>query len=426
MPSTFFPKLAVLWRRWWPRLGQNGHFASAYLGSKPTVSQLQRILKRQIELQDTIYQIRRILGVKQLCDAVPKALRYFFHADRVLLVQAAAAGWHLAGSAGQTPLKIDSHCLDKILRQCRMAAHLSHRRPLCIDATVASRVPTFEPWLRTFKGSWLLIAVYLPRGLSRTESRDMFWGLVAVGHRQRPWLWSREEQQHLSTLCSDIGVAMHHSLSYEKLLQTSSKLESLALTDSLTGLANRRQFDNYFRTEWQRLTREQQPLTLILCDIDYFKQYNDCYGHPAGDSCLIRVSQILQGCTRRPADLVARYGGEEFVVVLPNTDTGGGHNIALKIQEKMKLSHISHGASETADYVTLTMGIATIVPSTHKSYHKLLQAADLALYYAKQHGRDRIYTHAHYYLYRGGNKEKERLVRESIADLPASGEEISG
>ena len=118
-----------------------------------------------------------------------------------------------------------------------------------------------------------------------------------------------------------------------------------------------------------------------------------------GDVCLSRVSDVLTHCIRRPADLVARYGGEEFAVILPNTDTAGGHRVALAIQQQLAKASIPHATSTVTDRVTLTMGIATITPKHQLMSQDLLQAADLALYHAKQQGRDRIYVHAHYYVH---------------------------
>ena len=195
-----------------------------------------------------------------------------------------------------------------------------------------------------------------------------------------------------------VAVSQESQNLTNRLILAEQAAQAQAKSDALTGLANRRRFDRYFDAEWQRLAREQQPLTLILCDIDYFKRYNDYYGHPTGDICLAQVSDVLMRCIRRPADLVARYGGEEFAVVLPNTDTEGGHNVALAIQNQLAQAAQPHCTSGVGETVTLTMGIATVVPHHDLDSQDLLQAADLALYHAKQQGRDRIYVHAHYYV----------------------------
>jgi diguanylate cyclase (GGDEF)-like protein len=173
-----------------------------------------------------------------------------------------------------------------------------------------------------------------------------------------------------------------------KLQQANLQLQHIANTDSLTQVANRRCFDAVLEQEWQRLKREQQPLSLILCDIDYFKQYNDLYGHPAGDVCLERVAQAIAGCVNRPADRVARYGGEEFAVILPNTDLVGAVSIVEAIRAALESLQIPHTGSAIAAHITLSLGMACLIPTASSSCQKLLSATDAALCQAKQQGRN--------------------------------------
>ena len=174
------------------------------------------------------------------------------------------------------------------------------------------------------------------------------------------------------------------------LQQDNRKLEHLANHDSLTQVANRRRFDEYLRQEWLRLTREQVPLSLIMCDIDHFKAYNDGYGHQAGDACLKAVAEAIQTAVKRSSDLVARYGGEEFVVVLPHTDLDGAFQVAETIQTNVLELRLSHKDSPINPYVTLSIGVASMIPATQKSLANLVSAADLALYKAKHLGRNCI------------------------------------
>lgn len=192
-------------------------------------------------------------------------------------------------------------------------------------------------------------------------------------------------------------IAQNNQLQQVKtdLQQANLELQRIANTDSLTQLANRRCFDESLAQEWQRLRREQQPLSLILCDIDYFKQYNDRHGHPAGDVCLQQVAQVISECIRRPADIVARYGGEEFAIILPNTDEAGAAAIAESIRATLQCLHIPHVSSNAADHVTLSFGLACLVPTSESSYQALISAADISLYQAKQQGRDRIIFYHH-------------------------------
>ena len=163
----------------------------------------------------------------------------------------------------------------------------------------------------------------------------------------------------------------------ETLLQEANKkLERLVNLDGLTQLANRRCFDEYFDQEWQRLAREHLPLSLIMCDIDFFKNYNDTYGHVVGDDCLRKVSLLIKQSVRRPADLAARYGGEEFVLVLPNTDIEGSMAIAEIIRQGLLELAIPHEDSAVSQLVTLSMGVTSLIPMVDSLPSVLLTAAD--------------------------------------------------
>ncbi len=176
-----------------------------------------------------------------------------------------------------------------------------------------------------------------------------------------------------------------------ELAQLNRELDRLAHTDGLTKTANRRYFDKYWAHQWQQQQQKQKPLTLILCDVDCFKQFNDTYGHQAGDECLQQIAEVLLGAVRCPCALVARYGGEEFAVVLPDTDEQGGLELAERIRLQLQEQQIPHTGSPPG-YVTVSMGLATLIPSSGYSPDQLLAAADAALYEAKAQGRDRYNT----------------------------------
>ncbi|MEG4342708.1 diguanylate cyclase [Microcoleus sp. A003_D6] len=176
------------------------------------------------------------------------------------------------------------------------------------------------------------------------------------------------------------------------LQDANQKLKELANLDGLTEVANRRCFNNRLQSEWQRLAREKQPLSLVLLDVDKFKSYNDYYGHLAGDDCLIRIGQILQKVVRCPTDLAARYGGEEFVVLLANTDLEGGIKVAQNIQQEIHNLAIPHAQSDVKEIVTVSLGISSLIPTLEVQPDTLVACADKALYDAKQHGRDRWST----------------------------------
>jgi diguanylate cyclase (GGDEF)-like protein len=167
-------------------------------------------------------------------------------------------------------------------------------------------------------------------------------------------------------------------------------LESLTLRDGLTNIANRRCFDEFLDQEWRRASRSGRPLSLIMIDIDFFKLYNDNYGHSAGDECLKRVAVALCAACKRPEDLVARYGGEEFACILPETYIKGALYVANCLQESINSQRIPHAFSSAADYVTISIGCATINPSPKTSPGFLIETADRLLYESKKKGRNQI------------------------------------
>jgi len=178
--------------------------------------------------------------------------------------------------------------------------------------------------------------------------------------------------------------------SHLQLKRKTDLLESLTSIDGLTDIPNRRKFDEVFKNEWCRAKRSSTYLSLIMIDIDFFKHFNDHYGHPAGDTCLRLIAQTLSDAVKRPADLVARYGGEEFVVILPETNIADAVEIANSMRVTIEHLGISHAKSQIADNVTLSMGVASFIPQTNTSPVLLISAADKRLYEAKEAGRNRV------------------------------------
>ncbi|MCX7150687.1 MAG: bacteriohemerythrin [Rhodocyclales bacterium] len=168
------------------------------------------------------------------------------------------------------------------------------------------------------------------------------------------------------------------------------RLEALSNSDGLLGIANRRYFDARLDEEWRRAVREHQSLSLLMIDVDYFKRYNDTYGHQEGDRCLQSVVQAALSAFKRPGDLLARYGGEELVVILPNTELNGAILVAQAIQHELAALHIPHADSAVADVVTVSIGAATMRPDQQKTSAMLVAVADRGLYSAKESGRNRV------------------------------------
>ena len=167
-------------------------------------------------------------------------------------------------------------------------------------------------------------------------------------------------------------------------------LEQLSNVDALTQIANRRYFDKMFEQEWRRETRDRKPLSVLMIDIDHFKEFNDYYGHGAGDECLRRVAACLARSVARPGDLVARYGGEEFVVLLPDTDTKAAMAIAERICSGIRALNIPHTHSSAAPCLTISIGCATKEPASEYSPQELIETADRMLYRSKAAGRNRV------------------------------------
>ena len=214
------------------------------------------------------------------------------------------------------------------------------------------------------------------------------WGLLAAHQCSRSRNWQQWEIDLLKQLATQVAIALQQAELYQQLVAANRQLLQLACLDGLTQVANRRRFDEYLNQEWRRLLREQQALSLILCDVDFFKAYNDTYGHLAGDFCLQQVANAIRQALKRPADLVARYGGEEFAIILPNTPIPGAFHVAEQIRTQIVALKVEHPKSLVNQYITVSLGIATTIPNYQSSPAKLIAVADEALYQAKAQGRN--------------------------------------
>ena len=224
----------------------------------------------------------------------------------------------------------------------------------------------------------------------RSENCNKLWGMLTAYNCSGVREWQQWEIDFLQQLANQVAIAIEQSQLYRQLAIANQKLQELATTDGLTGIANRRQFDRVLMLEWRRLAREELPLSLIMLDIDFFKLYNEFYGHVGGDDCLRQVAGAIASSTKRAGDLGARYGGEEFAVVLPNTSAEGANAVARKIYDDIASLKLPHARSSIGSYVTLSCGIATVMPSPQESPDTLIRSADRALYQAKTEGKNRI------------------------------------
>ena len=176
----------------------------------------------------------------------------------------------------------------------------------------------------------------------------------------------------------------------EQLEQVNKELERISFIDELTGIPNRRSFNNTLEREWSRCLREGAPLSLIFIDVDYFKNFNDFFGHPMGDDCLRDVAKTLAGTLKRASDFIGRHGGEEFAIILPNTDYGGSIMIAEQMRVAIESLGIGHPQSHVSGNITISIGLASIEPSKEHDIYELIRAADQELYHAKEQGRNRV------------------------------------
>jgi two-component system chemotaxis family response regulator WspR len=179
-------------------------------------------------------------------------------------------------------------------------------------------------------------------------------------------------------------------VSQQQLLDTNLVLQRLMNSDGLTGLSNRRHFDEYIELEWRRSLREQSQMSLLMIDVDYFKTFNDTFGHLEGDEALRKVAAAIRDASARPSDLPARYGGEEFALVLPNTSPGGARLVAEKLRMTVQALKIPHISPSEGSSLTISIGLSTITPTAGSNCRELISAADKGLYLAKNNGRNQV------------------------------------
>ncbi|MEG3436823.1 PAS domain S-box protein [Pannus brasiliensis CCIBt3594] len=343
----------------------------------------QQQTERERRLNTIIQHLRQSLDLQTVLDTTVSEVRDFLRTDRVIIYRFQASGGGLVVAESVAPGQMT--ILDRQIpsadfvrtddgnyregkvetipdiREADLAAyHLELLEQLQVRAVLV--VPIFQ--------------------------QERVWGLLIAHHCRGPRHWQDLEADSLDRLAAQLAIAIQQSELYHHLQQINEDLQDLVLVDELTDIANRRCFDGYLDYKWPHLGRERAPISLLLCDIDYFKQYNDTYGHPAGDRCLQEVARILKQTTRRATDLVARYGGEEFAVVLPNTDSYGAIRVARNLQQALRQLRYPHAASPIAPCITLSIGVATVIPTADVTPASLIDAADRALYRAKQQGRN--------------------------------------
>ncbi|WP_017296945.1 sensor domain-containing diguanylate cyclase [Nodosilinea nodulosa] len=365
---------------------------------------LRSVNEQQEVLFNLIAEIRESLDLKTLFKTTAREVRKALHTDRVGIFQFDPDSKYTSGefvSENLLPeydsaiaIKVSDHCFgDKYVEQYQKG-HIQ----VLSDVSQAGLTQCHLELLENFQIKAQIIVPLM-------KGSDL-WGLLCIHQCGHPRVWKAAEINFAKQLAAQFSVALRHAdllaqsdskakqldQALQALQRANEKLEELSNLDALTQVSNRRFFDNSLEAEWERSLRAGTYLSLILFDIDYFKFYNDHYGHPAGDQCLIEITQAAQGVLKRPSDVLARYGGEEFAVILPETGQAGAAKIAeyirnavrgLKIPNQgIQLEHLDH------PYVTISLGVTSQIPKPGQSIQQMISQADQALYQAKAKGRD--------------------------------------
>jgi len=279
-----------------------------------------------------------------------------------------------------------------------------------VSGLCAGSMATYAGNLRTYMmfatPSTLLMAIYLLLQTENEQYIDMgyivllfYFFLFFSARRFNVFIenainQSLTNEQLVTELQEEVSL---RQTAEKRLISEKEKAESIAedmfqlsTKDGLTGIDNRRMFDTSIQSEWNRAIRYKKPLSLIICDIDYFKRYNDHYGHQKGDVCLQKIAMVLKEHARRGGDIAARYGGEEFAIIMPDTDEDNAEKLATQMHDGIRKLEISHEASKICDIVTASFGVASIIPTREQTFDRLIKYADIALYKAKAIGRDQV------------------------------------
>jgi diguanylate cyclase (GGDEF)-like protein/PAS domain S-box-containing protein len=350
---------------------------------------VEEAVRQQSERERLLIQIaqrvRQSLKLSDILNTTVTEVRHFLGCDRVLIyrlwsdgtgsavTEAVAPNW--SPILGRTfPAEVFPTASHELYKQGR------------IRAIADVETETVTPCLVEFLGQ-LQVKAKLVVSLMQGDS---LWGLLIAHHCSDSRVWQSFEIDLLTSLATQLTIAIQQAELYDQLQGANQELQHLVRFDSLTGIANRRRFDQYLDTTWLQLAQEHKPLSLILCDIDCFKLYNDTYGHQAGDYCIQQVAKAISRAAQRPTDLVARYGGEEFAVILTSTDAKGAVKVAEKIRAEVEALKIVHATSGVGQHITLSLGVASTMPVSTSSTTMLIALADEALYQAKKRGRNQV------------------------------------
>jgi diguanylate cyclase (GGDEF)-like protein/PAS domain S-box-containing protein len=331
----------------------------------------------------TLARIRQSLNLEEILNTAVSEVRQFLDCDRVVVYQI------LPDQSGRVvtesvippwPSMLGQSFGEEIFPPSCYERYCNGTVKAIDDLKAANSPQCLIEFLQPFGVNGKMIAPLL--------HENRLWGLLVAHQCNGIHHWQPFEIRGFEQLSTQLAIAIQQSTLFKQLEAANEELQRIASLDGLTQVANRRAFDECLHREWRRTIREHSMLSLILCDIDFFKLYNDTYGHQAGDTCLKQVAQAIASAAKRPADLVARYGGEEFAVILPHTNGEGAMQVAQTIRNQVKALRIHHAKSPVG-YVSISLGVAVTLPRPQDSVEKLIRSADRALYEAKSLGRDR-------------------------------------
>lgn len=382
--------------RWLSSRGQvfkDGEHSPRLAGVTLDISEQKRV-EAEIKLQsqrerlvtEIAQRIRCLLDLDSILEQTVASVREFIEADRVIVVQCAA---DMSGEVIQEacssayPPMLGWAMRDPWSVGEKFLAHYRAGRGLAVENIYSQNLPA--PHLVFLEYFQIRAEIVVPLLQDQT-----LWGLLIAHQCQAPRAWRMADVRLLQNLATQVGIAIQQAKMHRELTLANQRLRRMAYLDGLTQVANRRRLEQYLDQEWRRMSRENSSIALIMADIDCFKGFNDRYGHQAGDDCLRLVARALTRAAKRPGDLVARYGGEEFLLVLPNTDLKGAETVAEDIRLLVRGHRIAHEASTVAKVVTMSLGVASALPTSGGSTASLIKLADEALYTAKHEGRDQV------------------------------------
>lgn len=355
---------------------------------RATEAALSRRVGQEQLLRMLTARMRESLDLETILGATVAGIKTVFSADRAVIFQILASGDRRIAQQASNP---DYGTIaDSMIPAGPLPAPYLEKlyawQPYIVNDVAA------EPWspeLTAFLSAiGVKSAMIAPIAHPFGGDEQPLWGILVVHACGEQRQWQPFEANMLQHFADQLNTALHQAELYRQLQAANQELDRIAKVDSLTQLANRRWLDEYLNQEWQRLARERKPLSVVLADVDYFKPYNDTYGHAAGDQCLVEIASAIRFGVRRPADLAARYGGEEFALVLPDTDTAGAIRVVQLVRHHLQTLDLPHGASPSSNVITLSFGIATVIPTLDSPAESILEIADQALYAAKDAGRN--------------------------------------